>query len=600
MAQIFDNARILIKRSTITGEVPTIPSIEDHTRNSWLASDIYIGEMFMNLPDQRIWFRSGTASIKEILFSGTNSTFLSLDDVPLTYVGSGLQGVRVNSTEDALEFFDIVDCKVALDTDPTVGYYLDSGYFGTASDGIYPLQSISDGGTGVLDLWSGNYMAGTISTIIQTTINIQGTTGSIQLNSGSGTFSSPTSGSYDSTKDSWIFSKDGGSYGVNSFTDGYKTYAGHFGNLIYDTDGTGDYIVITGDVTSYYNDSDSILLVNDTSDNEGLIVASSSYDAGLNRTYIWPTIDFVETDFILLINLTTATLDYSLAEGNFTIAFGKASHAEGFKTRALGDYSHAEGDGGIAEGISSHVEGNACGATGSYSHAEGSTSFAIGDYSHAEGSNTSAIGIAAHSQGAGTDAAGDFSFASGYGSRASGDYSAAFGRNSLANGNYSAVFGRQSTSNGEYSLALGKWSNGINPTEVSLSSGQIDTKTSQKGEVVMGCITTDTTPVVAKIDYTDTPQNYQITTNSSFLFTVSGVARSSTGSTAYFPKTSIAGVKDVSNTVTLDYSTTIDSVGILGLTVSCGVVGNEFELNCNGDSNIYHWTLHMEAVEINY
>lgn len=61
------DARILLKRSTIAGVTPTIPASSSHTDGSWVNTDIYSGEAFLNTVDQRIFIRTG-AAIKEIQF----------------------------------------------------------------------------------------------------------------------------------------------------------------------------------------------------------------------------------------------------------------------------------------------------------------------------------------------------------------------------------------------------------------------------------------------------------------------------------------------------------------------------------------------------
>jgi hypothetical protein len=61
------DARILLKRSTTAGVTPTIPASATHTDGSWVNTDIYSGEAFLNTVDQRIFVRTG-ANIKEIQF----------------------------------------------------------------------------------------------------------------------------------------------------------------------------------------------------------------------------------------------------------------------------------------------------------------------------------------------------------------------------------------------------------------------------------------------------------------------------------------------------------------------------------------------------
>lgn len=75
----------------------------------------------------------------------------------------------------------------------------------------------------------------------------------------------------------------------------------------------------------------------------------------------------------------------SLSQGANTSASGDYSHAEGLLTLASGQYSHAEGQYTTASGVASHTEGGATIAIGDYSHAEGLRTIALGDYQHVQG-----------------------------------------------------------------------------------------------------------------------------------------------------------------------------------------------------------------------
>lgn len=70
---------------------------------------------------------------------------------------------------------------------------------------------------------------------------------------------------------------------------------------------------------------------------------------------------------------------------NATSASGDYSHAEGQKTTASGESSHAEGNWTTASGKFSHAEGNWAEARGNGAHAEGASTTASGDYSHVQG-----------------------------------------------------------------------------------------------------------------------------------------------------------------------------------------------------------------------
>jgi hypothetical protein len=85
------DSRIKIKRSTITATVPTVPSSNDHTDGTWIATDIYKGELFFNQADGVLWSRDdngvtclgGSASLT-IASAGV----LTLNSTPITIVGA--------------------------------------------------------------------------------------------------------------------------------------------------------------------------------------------------------------------------------------------------------------------------------------------------------------------------------------------------------------------------------------------------------------------------------------------------------------------------------------------------------------------------------
>jgi hypothetical protein len=73
------DSRILLKRSTVAGTTPTVPASSSHTDGTWVSTDIYEGELFLNTVDSRLFTRQGS-NIKEI---GLND---SLIGTPLTVV----------------------------------------------------------------------------------------------------------------------------------------------------------------------------------------------------------------------------------------------------------------------------------------------------------------------------------------------------------------------------------------------------------------------------------------------------------------------------------------------------------------------------------
>ena len=90
----------------------------------------------------------------------------------------------------------------------------------------------------------------------------------------------------------------------------------------------------------------------------------------------------------MTLGASTASGNYSFAEGVGTNASGNNAHAEGAGTTASGNQSHAEGGGSTASGAYSHAEGGGNSATNNSAHAEGSGTVASGEYSHAEGGGT--------------------------------------------------------------------------------------------------------------------------------------------------------------------------------------------------------------------
>ena len=137
------------------------------------------------------------------------------------------------------------------------------------------------------------------------------------------------------------------------------------------------------------------------------------------------------------------------------MADGVASHAEGNETQASVDYSHAEGQKTVASGLNSHAEGYNTKAKSSNSHAEGQETAAVGNNSHAEGFKTHANKDNSHAEGRATVADGDASHAEGDETQASGKWSHAEGYMSLSEGIASHAEGQYTTASGDYSHAEG-------------------------------------------------------------------------------------------------------------------------------------------------
>jgi hypothetical protein len=148
---------------------------------------------------------------------------------------------------------------------------------------------------------------------------------------------------------------------------------------------------------------------------------------------------------------TSASGNYSHAEGTGSIASGEYSHAEGYLTNAAFYGSHTEGAVTRTTGYYAHAEGLSTLASGNSSHAEGHSVTASGDYSHAEGFSTKALGPWSHTEGTNTVASGTGSHAEGYYTVASGSYQHVQGQFNISSSAQSAFIVGNGTSDGSRS-----------------------------------------------------------------------------------------------------------------------------------------------------
>ena len=73
MADKIEYSRLLLKRTNIAGVVPTIPPVSATTLNQFTPTDIFVGEFFANVEDDRLWIRTNTG-IVELNTSGSTGT----------------------------------------------------------------------------------------------------------------------------------------------------------------------------------------------------------------------------------------------------------------------------------------------------------------------------------------------------------------------------------------------------------------------------------------------------------------------------------------------------------------------------------------------
>ena len=71
MSKIEQFSRLINHRVTTAGQLFTIPTSNDHTDETWLASDLYIGEVGINVTDDKVFMRTNNGIIQ--IATGTSS-----------------------------------------------------------------------------------------------------------------------------------------------------------------------------------------------------------------------------------------------------------------------------------------------------------------------------------------------------------------------------------------------------------------------------------------------------------------------------------------------------------------------------------------------
>lgn len=144
------DSRILIKRSTTTGVVPTVPSSNDHTDGTWLATDIYKGELFFNQADGIMFSRddSGIVTVggksDSALYSASltiaSADVLTLNSIPLTIVAAQGAGTLI----------EVISASASID-------------FNTTAYTTNTALQLSLGGDAILGQIGTNFLASTVS-----------------------------------------------------------------------------------------------------------------------------------------------------------------------------------------------------------------------------------------------------------------------------------------------------------------------------------------------------------------------------------------------------------------------------------------------------
>jgi hypothetical protein len=164
-------SRLLLKRSTLTGEVPTVPPLSAVTLNQFTPTDLFVGELFLNSVDDLMWVRTENA-ILPIALSGSTGTTGSQTLTQVLNEGNTTGGFDIIvSSGNTVQFNGLISGGT-------------SQYLGLDADGRTIIVTGSTGGSGT-----------------------SGTSGSSGLNGTSG--SSGISGSAGSSGTSGLSGNDG-------------------------------------------------------------------------------------------------------------------------------------------------------------------------------------------------------------------------------------------------------------------------------------------------------------------------------------------------------------------------------------------------------
>ena len=112
MARIDQYSRLLNHRISTSGQTFTIPTSDDHTDETWLSTDLYIGELGINITDDKIYMRTNNGIVQ--IATGTSSGSGSSASVagPWTFASPNIQ-ISTTYSADAIT--------------PRSGYYTDLG-----------------------------------------------------------------------------------------------------------------------------------------------------------------------------------------------------------------------------------------------------------------------------------------------------------------------------------------------------------------------------------------------------------------------------------------------------------------------------------------
>jgi len=97
-------SRLIMKRSTVSGDVPTVPPITATTLNDFTPNDIFVGEFFLNAVDDLLWIRTDTG-ILPIDLSGSTGTTVTPNLTQVLFEGNNTGGYDIEVSSGATIIF---------------------------------------------------------------------------------------------------------------------------------------------------------------------------------------------------------------------------------------------------------------------------------------------------------------------------------------------------------------------------------------------------------------------------------------------------------------------------------------------------------------
>jgi hypothetical protein len=164
MARIDQYSRLKHHRVSTSGQQFTIPTSEDHTDETWLATDLYIGEVGINITDDTMYFRTNNGIVQVATGTSSGGT------------GSGTSNIWNFSSPNIV----IGSTYSADSVSPRSGYYTDLGTSTLRWKDLY--LGGSSGGSTVINV-NGGLSLRESSDRILTTKGIVSSNAPIEINS---------------------------------------------------------------------------------------------------------------------------------------------------------------------------------------------------------------------------------------------------------------------------------------------------------------------------------------------------------------------------------------------------------------------------------